>query len=152
MKLKSTDHIQIHLHGHDFAIVQQDDTQPWNPSLFNPNTNNPARRDVVLLPIFGFAVIAFKTDNPGVWLIHCHIARHASGGLSLQILERQAAANEIWPPGNSNALNQAHRVCANWNSWEYDCKNYWPGNTGNASSLNYPACAQSEELQTDSGV
>ena len=32
------------------------------------NTNNPARRDVVLLPANGFVVIAFKADNPGSWV------------------------------------------------------------------------------------
>jgi hypothetical protein len=42
-------------------------------------------------------MIAFKADNPGNWLMHCHIAAHASFGLGAQILERQADANAIWP-------------------------------------------------------
>ncbi|TQN66714.1 Laccase [Colletotrichum shisoi] len=145
----------IHLHGHDFAIVQQENDMVWDPSdpnMFKPNRKNPPRRDVVLLPRNGFAVIAFKTDNPGVWLMHCHIANHASAGLSLQIMERQAKANEIWPPGNSSALAAAHTLCASWNSWAYDCKNYWPGNLGNTSNPNYPSCADAVNLQTDSGV
>ena len=29
-------------------------------------------------------------DNPGAWLFHCHIAWHASNGLSLTFLERMA--------------------------------------------------------------
>lgn len=44
---------------------------------------NPPRRDVVLLPAGGYIAIAFKPDNPGVWLMHCHIAWHASAGKSL---------------------------------------------------------------------
>ncbi|KAF3798798.1 Laccase [Colletotrichum gloeosporioides] len=144
----------IHLHGHDFAIVQQSDNSSFDMNNFNqnrPDVNFP-RRDVVLVTKTGHAVIAFKADNPGVWLMHCHIAGHASGGLSLQIMERQKAANGIWPPGNSDALNEAHKLCASWNSWSYDCKNLWPGNTGNSQKAEYPSCKDSTNVQNDSGV
>jgi hypothetical protein len=90
--------------------------------------DNPPRRDVVLLPDDGYVVIAFKTDNPGSWLLHCHIADHASFGLALQILERQSAAREIWPSLNaSNALRTANNLCHNWTKWWGDCNNWWPG-------------------------
>ena len=36
----------------------------------------------------GYTVIAFETDNPGAWLMHCHIAWHVEGGLAMQFLER----------------------------------------------------------------
>ncbi|KAF0330033.1 multicopper oxidase [Colletotrichum asianum] len=144
----------IHLHGHDFAIIEQDDNAGFDPSNFHPNVTNVnfPRRDVVSVTTDGHAVIAFKTDNPGVWLMHCHIAAHASGGLSLQILERQGAANGIWPPGNSTALDRAHSLCANWNSWEYDCRNMWPGNTNTTDYPVYPSCIDSANIQNDSGV
>lgn len=35
-------------------------------------------------------------NNPGTWLMHCHIAYYASFGLAMQIMERQKAAAEIW--------------------------------------------------------
>ncbi|KAF4817392.1 Laccase [Colletotrichum siamense] len=144
----------IHLHGHDFAIVEQNDTAGFNASSFKPNTTNVnfPRRDVVSVPTDGHVVIAFKADNPGVWLMHCHIALHASGGLSLQILERQGAANVIWPAGNSTALDTAHSLCASWNSWAYDCRNMWPGNTNTTDHPYYPSCVDSTNLQNDSGV
>ncbi|KXH25563.1 Lcc2 [Colletotrichum nymphaeae SA-01] len=145
----------IHLHGHDFAIIEQEDNKLWSKEDFNPNmvkTKNPPRRDVVLLPKNGYAVIAFKSDNPGIWLMHCHIAGHASAGLSLQIMERQADANKIWPAGNSQALDNAHSLCASWNTWAYDCKNYWPGNVGTDENPDFPACANATNLQNDSGV
>ncbi|KAH7026696.1 multicopper oxidase-domain-containing protein, partial [Microdochium trichocladiopsis] len=109
----------IHLHGHDFAILQQAENQryPDDPSKLQLNLQNPARRDVVLLPTNGFIVIAFKSDNPGNWLLHCHIAFHASEGLAFQILERQADANALWPHGDSPALAEAERVCGNWDKW-----------------------------------
>lgn len=126
----------------------------FDPAVFKPILNsNPPRRDVVLVSANGYAVIAFKADNPGVWLMHCHIAAHASSGLSLQILERQSAANKLWQPGNSPALDEAHTLCASWNTWAYDCKNQWPGNTaGPGEAPVYPACDDATELQNDSGV
>ncbi|OCL11693.1 laccase-like multicopper oxidase [Glonium stellatum] len=78
----------IHLHGHDFAILQQVENSSYSPDKLHLKYDNPPRRDVVLLPQNGLVVIAFKTDNPGSWLMHCHIAYHATYGLALQILER----------------------------------------------------------------
>ncbi len=132
-------HPQIHLHGHDFAILQQAYNQTYNSSQLSLKHDNPPRRDVVLLPRNGFVVIAFKTDNPGAWLIHCHIAVHAAMGLGLQILERREAAEAIWPTGNSKALAEATRVCNNWNAWQANCSNWWDGCTP-------------ELFQDDSGV
>ena len=64
----------IHLHGHDFVILAQS-TEPYNvnTSINTFNFNNPPRRDVALLPKNGYLAIAFRPDNPGVWLMHCHI-------------------------------------------------------------------------------
>ncbi|KAK3358671.1 multicopper oxidase-domain-containing protein, partial [Lasiosphaeria hispida] len=63
----------IHLHGHDFAILQQAENTPYTAANIRPNRLNPPRRDVVLMPTSGFIIIAFKADNPGSWLMHCHI-------------------------------------------------------------------------------
>ena len=54
------------------------------------NTANPPRRDVATLPGNGYLAIAFRLDNPGAWLVHCHIAWHASQGLSLEFVESQS--------------------------------------------------------------
>lgn len=64
---KSTDRSQMHLHGHDFAILQQEENKELARKNINLNKINPPRRDVVLLPADGFVVIAFKVDNPGSW-------------------------------------------------------------------------------------
>ncbi|KAK5659545.1 hypothetical protein OQA88_747 [Cercophora sp. LCS_1] len=115
----------IHLHGHDFAILQQSSASLTDDTVFTLNTQNPPRRDVVLLPSGGFVVIAFKTDNPGNWLLHCHIAKHAAEGLGFQILERREAAVEIWPSlDQSAALTEATRVCENWRDWQANCTNW----------------------------
>ena len=85
---------------------------PWDeatsPSLFR--YDNPPRRDTAMLPQGGFIALAFKPDNPGSWLLHCHIAWHASSGLALQILVRPA---EI-PGFLDGDLAETRRVCTNW--------------------------------------
>ena len=62
-----------------------------------------------MLPSAGYLAIAFKTDNPGAWLMHCHIGWHTSEGFALQFLERQS---EIPAIVDSDAL---HANCAAWN-------------------------------------
>ncbi|KAF2151520.1 multicopper oxidase [Myriangium duriaei CBS 260.36] len=119
----------IHLHGHDFAILQQTYNETYNNSTqLNLKLDNPPRRDVVLLPQGGFVVIAFKTDNPGTWLMHCHIAQHASFGLALQILERQTDAFDFYTLPDqygSTPIKEAQRVTNNWNRWWGNCQNWW---------------------------
>lgn len=78
------------------------------------NSDNPPRRDVALLPAGGYLVIAFKADNPGSWLLHCHIAWHASSGLALQIMEREKDINETITP---ERMSETKRVCGGWNKW-----------------------------------
>lgn len=42
-----------------------------------------------MLPSSGYLVLAFETDNPGAWLMHCHIGWHTSEGFAMQWIERQ---------------------------------------------------------------
>ncbi|KAK1752904.1 putative laccase [Echria macrotheca] len=131
-----TDAHPIHLHGHDFAILQQSEQTVYSENNLRLNLLNPPRRDVVLLPASGFIVIAFKADNPGSWLLHCHIAAHASGGLALQILERQADAASMWP-SKSPARTSASSLCSGWESW---------------MATSYAPTASPTTLPTDSGI
>ena len=73
--------------------------------------DNPVRRDATMLPSFGWLVVAFETNNPGSWLFHCHIAWHASQGLSAQFLER---ADEIPKAMNLGAVTDN---CNNWRAY-----------------------------------
>lgn len=71
----------LHWHGMDVVLLSQKNTT-FDPATSYETFNfvNPPRRDVVLLPAGGYIAIAFKPDNPGAWLMHCHIAWHASAG------------------------------------------------------------------------
>ncbi|KAH8658262.1 multicopper oxidase [Xylariales sp. PMI_506] len=83
----------IHLHGHDFYILAQD-TGTYSSDV-TLNLDNPPRRDTAMLPSSGYLAIAFKTDNPGAWLMHCHIGWHTSEGFALQFIERQTEITNL---------------------------------------------------------
>ena len=70
----------IHLHGHDFYVLGAG-TDTWTEDKVSElNFNNPTRRDVAMLNTNGWLALAFVTDNPGAWLMHCHISWHADEG------------------------------------------------------------------------
>ena len=107
----------IHLHGHDFYIVATG-TGDGSDAVFNGN--NPIRRDTHTVQgnngvpgAGGYAMIAFPADNPGAWLLHCHIPFHISGGLGVQFLERPS---EII--GSLGDLSGYTEGCSSWSSYE----------------------------------
>lgn len=58
----------MHLHGHHFRQVLAE------------GTLGPLR-DTLLMDRGATADIAFVADNPGDWLLHCHMLEHAAGGM-----------------------------------------------------------------------
>lgn len=108
----------IHLHGHDFAVLDQcvpvDENDACDISQANLTLKNPPRRDVAFLPDKGYLIIAFKADNPGAWIMHCHIAFHASMGLAAQILENV----DIWDKTFGFGWDEPFfDMCKSWNAW-----------------------------------
>jgi laccase len=77
----------IHIHGYDFLILAEGfgnydaekDAQKFN-------LENPPQRNTVAVPVNGWAVIRFRADNPGVWLMHCHLDVHITWGLAMAFL------------------------------------------------------------------
>ncbi|TFY75864.1 hypothetical protein EWM64_g8147 [Hericium alpestre] len=72
----------IHLHGHSFYVVKS----AGNSSF---NFENPVLRDTVAMGAEegDDIVIRFVTDNPGPWIIHCHIDWHLSVGFAAVMVE-----------------------------------------------------------------
>jgi FtsP/CotA-like multicopper oxidase with cupredoxin domain len=130
----------VHLHGHDIIIIgaspalaqpqipiPANTMRPYNHAVDGPTlkTTNPTRRDTTMLPAWGWLLVAYRTNNPGAWLFHCHIAWHVSQGFSVQYLEQLSAI-----PTTMN-LNELTANCNNWDA-------YYPAN--------------SPFLQDDSGI
>jgi FtsP/CotA-like multicopper oxidase with cupredoxin domain len=61
----------IHLHGHSFRVIARNGTA----------TRFREWRDTVLLAPRERAEIAFVADNPGDWMLHCHVLEHQAGGM-----------------------------------------------------------------------
>ncbi|KAL2488609.1 Laccase-3 [Forsythia ovata] len=83
----TTEDHPIHLHGYHFYVVGQ------GFGNFNPNRDtarfnliDPPVRNTINVPVGGWAVIRFVADNPGVWLMHCHIDSHLTWGLAMSFL------------------------------------------------------------------
>ncbi|RDI86174.1 hypothetical protein Vi05172_g3726 [Venturia inaequalis] len=102
----------IHLHGHDFYVVASG-TGTYDSSTVTLNLSNPPRRDVATLPASGYLVLAFETDNPGAWLMHCHIGWHTLEGFALQFLEQSALIDSM-ALIDYDALNS---TCSAWNTY-----------------------------------
>ena len=60
----------MHLHGHHFRVLDTltNDRQSW--------------RDTTLIGPDDTVRIAFVADNPGTWLLHCHMLEHAAAGMT----------------------------------------------------------------------
>jgi FtsP/CotA-like multicopper oxidase with cupredoxin domain len=64
-------HHPIHVHGHAFRVITRNGTP----------TRYREWRDTVLLAPRETADIAFVANNPGDWMLHCHILDHQEGGM-----------------------------------------------------------------------
>ncbi|KAF2819688.1 hypothetical protein CC86DRAFT_471787 [Ophiobolus disseminans] len=107
----------IHLHGHDFYILAQEASATFNSSV-KLNLDNPPRRDVANLPASGYMVIAFLTDNPGAWLMHCHIGWHVAEGLALQFVERQTEITALLD------VKELQETCKAWEDFQSEKSTY----------------------------
>jgi FtsP/CotA-like multicopper oxidase with cupredoxin domain len=103
----------VHLHGHDFYVLA---TGAGDGSAAQLSLNNPMRRDTHSVDGTngqpgpgGYMIVAFQADNPGAWLMHCHIPFHISGGLGVQFLERPSEI--LGSLGDVSGLTQG---CAAW--------------------------------------
>ncbi len=68
-------HHPVHLHGHSFRVLSRNG-QP---------TRYREWRDTVLTAPREVVEIAFVADNPGDWMIHCHILEHQAGGMMASV-------------------------------------------------------------------
>jgi FtsP/CotA-like multicopper oxidase with cupredoxin domain len=67
----------IHTHGHSFQIVATD----GNPVPAGARLT----KDTVLIGPAERYDLAFTADNPGVWMVHCHIEHHMANGMMTTI-------------------------------------------------------------------
>jgi FtsP/CotA-like multicopper oxidase with cupredoxin domain len=66
----------IHIHGHIFSVLARNG---------QPLAGSPVRLDAILVGPHETWDVAFKADNPGIWMLHCHVLVHAAGGMSMSV-------------------------------------------------------------------
>jgi FtsP/CotA-like multicopper oxidase with cupredoxin domain len=66
----------MHLHGHHLLVLSRDG---------QPSTGSPWWSDTLDVQKGESYVVAFRADNPGLWMDHCHNLTHASQGLTMHV-------------------------------------------------------------------
>ena len=61
----------LHIHGQRFVVLEQDGRR----------NENWVWKDTVLLPAGSTTDLLLELSNPGVWMVHCHIAEHLESGM-----------------------------------------------------------------------
>ncbi len=61
----------IHIHGQRFLVL----------SVNGRPTTNHVWKDTVLVPVGSVVEVLLEVSNPGMWMIHCHIAEHLEAGM-----------------------------------------------------------------------
>jgi FtsP/CotA-like multicopper oxidase with cupredoxin domain len=86
----------FHLHGHSFYVLASHKSErgwgsysPWSEAASNAvpefNLDRPLRKDTVSVPRRGFAVLRFRADNTGLWMLHCHVLVHLGSGMAIGV-------------------------------------------------------------------
>ncbi|KAJ4390772.1 hypothetical protein N0V93_004370 [Gnomoniopsis smithogilvyi] len=103
----------FHMHGHTVQIVG------WGPGRYMPgssattwNLENPMRRDTFTVPEQSHVVIRFRADNPGMWILHCHVAWHLEAGMAASFLERPDDLMALVSEMDAGTKKQAQNFCA----------------------------------------
>ena len=85
--------------------------------LLKRNFDNPPLKDTVSMPTKGYANIRFIADNPGLWLLNCHLETHNENGMAIgkSVGKKKDLPKkpEFWPRSgeyNSQESNSSHET------------------------------------------
>jgi FtsP/CotA-like multicopper oxidase with cupredoxin domain len=67
----------MHLHGHHMLVLSRNGL---------PDRGSPWWSDTLEVGPDTRYVVAFRADNPGLWMDHCHNLRHATAGLTMHLM------------------------------------------------------------------
>ncbi len=94
----------FHIHGHSFKIVATD----GNPVPLAAQWT----KDTVFVAPGERYDLAFEANNPGVWMVHCHIENHADNGMMTVIQYEGALPSgpvaEGWDPTGGSMNGGMH--------------------------------------------
>ena len=92
----------MHLHGHHVLVLSRDGV---------PATGSPWWTDTLNVRPGESYVVAFRADNPGIWMDHCHNLPHAAEGPHDARRLRRRDARRSWSaPTHHNDAGVATRA------------------------------------------
>ncbi|XP_065895032.1 uncharacterized protein [Dysidea avara] len=74
--------------GDENNFIQEIKWRNVTDGLYSTGKKYP-RKDTIIVPYGGYTVIRFVVDNPGWWLLHCHVIHHNAIGMTVLIKELQ---------------------------------------------------------------
>ena len=112
----------IHMHGHEFQIIAKRavgldaNNRPLDFSSEGVDYRNivvpgfPSRRDTIMVEKGYTVIVAIKSNNPGIWALHCHNDFHAETGMFMQLVEnpgklREQVGRFVWASGSGGTWN-----------------------------------------------
>ncbi|EST11515.1 multicopper oxidase family protein [Sporolactobacillus laevolacticus] len=96
VKLVNRDHMNnhpMHLHGHFFQVLSK------NGKLVS---GSPIYKDTLNVKPGETYEVAFKADNPGNWMFHCHDLHHANAGMVTEVNYTDFQSNYVPDSANDN--------------------------------------------------
>ncbi|WCJ34813.1 laccase 3 [Euphorbia peplus] len=97
----TTEDHPMHLHGYNFAVIGMGFGN-YNPATDPAKFNliDPPIRNTIGTPPGGWVAIRFVANNPGIWLLHCHLDDHLNWGLAMCFLVENGVGKlqSVQPP------------------------------------------------------
>ncbi|KXT08711.1 hypothetical protein AC579_1573 [Pseudocercospora musae] len=92
----------FHLQGHSFYVLH---VKRAEKSL---DLRRPLRKDTIYVPSEGYAVLRFKAENVGLWLLRCSVLLHQAIGLNM-VIHVQPVDESAWGALRGNAEAQCRK-------------------------------------------
>ncbi|KAJ2059785.1 ferroxidase fet3 [Coemansia sp. S146] len=102
----------LHSHGHAFQITEYGPTKPFVPNNVTAvpvvkHSGVSAKRDTVVVLPYQYVKLRFRADNPGVWMLHCHMDIHFVICLALAFIEAPGVLQKT-----QKVLSEMLELCA----------------------------------------
>ncbi|KAK3940215.1 multicopper oxidase-domain-containing protein [Diplogelasinospora grovesii] len=117
----------FHLHGHQFWVLSSyrspgreawGSCNPFDGSRLSESSRlnlvSPLKKDTVSVPRRGYVVIRVRADNPGIWMLHCHMLVHLGSGMAMALHVPGVPGDE----GNVHSIvHDATQLCTRETGW-----------------------------------
>ncbi|KAK4308758.1 hypothetical protein Pmani_019558 [Petrolisthes manimaculis] len=106
----------FHLHGYNFYVVAMgrlgNSTSVGEVAALDASggitrkLQDAVKKDTVTIPDGGYTIVRFTADNPGWWLMHCHLIFHSEVGM--------VAALHVGEPSDLPPVPQGFNTCSSF--------------------------------------